>query len=226
MRRVVQQGGAWIFDLDDTLHNATAHVFPRINRAMTEYVQTHLNLSEADANALRHRYWQRYGATILGLIRHHGTDPAHFLWHTHQFPDLHRVLVAEPMLRATLIRLPGRKFVFSNAPVHYAQGVLRALGIINLFAAVYTIEHTGYRPKPDVFGFLRLLRSHHLHPRRCIMVEDKLENLRTAKRLGMKTVWVTGAAVTRGRAPGYVDTTVRSVAQLTGLVRPIQTTGL
>lgn len=226
MRRVVQQGGAWIFDLDDTLHNATAHVFPRINRAMTEYVQTHLNLSEADANALRHRYWQRYGATILGLIRHHGTDPAHFLWHTHQFPDLHRVLVAEPMLRATLIRLPGRKFVFSNAPVHYAQGVLRALGIINLFAAVYTIEHTGYRPKPDVFGFLRLLRSHHLHPRRCIMVEDKLENLRTAKRLGMKTVWVTGAAVTRGRAPGYVDRTVRSVAQLTGLVRPIQTTGL
>ncbi len=226
MRRVVQQGGAWIFDLDDTLHNATAHVFPRINRAMTEYVQTHLNLSEADANALRHRYWQRYGATILGLIRHHGTDPAHFLWHTHQFPDLHRVLVAEPMLRATLTRLPGRKFVFSNAPVHYAQGVLRALGIINLFAAVYTIEHTGYRPKPDVFGFLRLLRSHHLHPRRCIMVEDKLENLRTAKRLGMKTVWVTGAAVTRGRAPGYVDRTVRSVAQLTGLVRQVQTTGL
>jgi putative hydrolase of the HAD superfamily len=221
----VRQGGAWIFDLDDTLHNATAHVFPRINRAMTEYVQKHLNLCEADANALRHSYWQRYGATILGLIRHHDTDPAHFLWHTHQFPDLHRVLVAEPMLRATLTRLPGRKFVFSNAPVHYAEAVLRALNIIDLFAAVYTIEHTRYRPKPDTFGFLRLLRNHRLHPRRCIMVEDKLENLKTAKRLGMKTVWVTGASVTRGRAPGYVDKTVRSVANLTGLVKQVQTTG-
>ena len=65
----MRQGGAWIFDLDNTLHNATAHIFPRINRAMTQYVQTHLNLSEEDANALRHTYWRRYGATILGLIR-------------------------------------------------------------------------------------------------------------------------------------------------------------
>ena len=222
MKRVAQQGGAWIFDLDNTLHNATVHVFPHINRAMTAYVQTHLNLSEIDADALRLTYWRRYGATILGLIRHHETDPAHFLWHTHQFPDLPNVLVAEPMLRATLTRLPGRKFVFSNAPVHYAEAVLRALGIHDLFADVYTIEHTRYRPKPDTFGFLRLCRSHHLHPRRCIMVEDKLENLKTAKRLGMKTVWVTGALVTRGRAPGYVDKTVRSVAKLPDMLRQLK----
>lgn len=213
---------SWIFDLDNTLHNATVHVFPHINRAMTQYVQTHLNLSEVDANALRLSYWQRYGATILGLIRHHDTDPAHFLWHTHQFPDLHNVLVVEPMLRATLTRLPGRKFVFSNAPVHYARDVLRALGIIDLFSDVYTIEHTRYRPKPDSYGFLRLCRSHHLHPRRCIMVEDKLENLKTAKRLGMKTVWVTGMLLAPGRAPGYVDKTVRSVAKLPELLKQIK----
>lgn len=216
------QSAAWIFDLDNTLHNATAHIFPRINRAMTQYVQTHLSLSEADANALRQSYWRRYGATILGLIRHHDTDPAHFLWHTHQFPDLHNVLVAEPMLRATLRRLPGRKFVFSNAPVHYAHAVLRTLGIIDLFADVYTIEHTRYRPKPDTFGFLRLCRSHHLPPRRCIMVEDNLDNLRTAKRLGMKTVWVTGASALLGRAPGYVDQTVRSVARLPDMLVRLQ----
>lgn len=218
----MQQSAAWIFDLDNTLHNATAHIFPRINRAMTQYVQTHLNLSESDANALRQSYWRRYGATILGLIRHHDTDPAHFLWHTHQFPDLHNVLVAEPMLRATLRRLPGRKFVFSNAPVHYAHAVLRALGIIDLFADVYTIEHTRYRPKPDTFGFLHLCRSHHLRPRRCIMVEDNLDNLRTAKRLGMTTVWVSSASVLRGRAPGYVDQTVRSVARLPDLLVRLQ----
>lgn len=215
-------GSAWIFDLDNTLHNASVHVLPRIDRAMTEYVRTHLDLSHAAANDLRESYWRRYGATIIGLIRHHDTDPAHFLRETHQFPDLHHVLVAEPMLRASLTRLPGRKFVFSNAPVHYARDVLRALGIFDLFSDVYTIEHTRYRPKPDSFGFLRLCRSHHLHPRRCIMVEDKLENLRTAKRLGMKTVWVTGALVARGRAPGYVDKAVRSVARLPELLKQLQ----
>lgn len=201
---------AWIFDLDNTLHNATPHIFPHINRAMTAYLQQHLQLDEQAAGELRRSYWQRYGATLLGLMRHHGTDPRHFLWHTHQFPDLRRMVVREPQLRHALRRLPGRKFVFSNAPVHYARAVLRVLGIGSLFDAVFSIERVGFRPKPDAHGFLRLCRTHHLRPRRCIMVEDSLENLRTAKRLGMKTVWVSGAE----RAPGYVDLRVPGMAAL------------
>jgi putative hydrolase of the HAD superfamily len=177
---------------------------------MTAYLQQHLHLDEAEAGALRRRYWQRYGATLLGLIKHHDTDPAHFLWHTHQFPDLKRMVVREPQLRHVLQRLRGRKYLFSNAPVHYARAVLRVLGITDLFEAVFSIETVGFRPKPDAYGFLRLCRAHHLRPRRCIMVEDSLENLRTAKRLGMKTVWVSQAE----RAPGYVDRRVTGITDL------------
>jgi len=75
---------------------------------------------------------------------------------------------------------------------------------------VFSIESVRFRPKPDVYGFLRLCRTHHLRPRRCIMVEDSLENLRTAKRLGMKTVWVSAAE----RVPGYVDARVTGITQL------------
>ncbi|MCW5574468.1 MAG: pyrimidine 5'-nucleotidase [Burkholderiales bacterium] len=201
---------AWIFDLDNTLHDASPHIFPHINRAMNAYLQQHLQLDEASAGELRRSYWRRYGATLLGLMRHHGTDPRHFLWHTHQFPDLERMVVGEPRLRHALRRLPGRKFVFSNAPVHYARAVLRVLGIGSLFDAVFSIERVGFRPKPDAYGFLKLCRAHHLRPRRCIMVEDSLENLRTAKRLGMKTVWVSRAE----RVPGYVDVRVQDMAAL------------
>ncbi|HEX5337716.1 MAG TPA: pyrimidine 5'-nucleotidase, partial [Gallionella sp.] len=109
----------WIFDLDNTLHNASAHVFPHINRSMTAYLQQHLQLDEAAANALRMHYWQRYGATLTGLMRHHGTRPEHFLWHTHQFPQLDRMVLREPRLRHVLKALPGRKVVFTNAPQHY-----------------------------------------------------------------------------------------------------------
>jgi putative hydrolase of the HAD superfamily len=200
----------WIFDLDNTLHNATPHIFPHINRAMTAYLQAHLGLDEDAAGELRRRYWQRYGATLLGLMRHHDTDPRHFLWNTHQFPDLERMLVREPQLRATLRRLPGRKFVFSNAPVHYSRAVLKALSIADLFDDVFTIERTRYRPKPDSHGFLGVCRANHLRPQRCIMVEDSADNLKTAKRLGMKTVWVTKVA----RAPAHVDMNITSLAQL------------
>ena len=201
---------AWIFDLDNTLHNASPHIFPHINRAMTEYLQNELGIDADAAGALRQQYWKRYGATLLGLMRHHGTDPRHFLWHTHQFPDLQRMLVREPLLRSTLRRLPGRKLVFSNAPVGYARAVLKALAIRDLFDAVFTIERTRFRPKPDTHGFLRLLRANRLRARRCIMVEDTLANLRTAKKLGMKTVWVTR----KRRAPRYVDLRIGNLGEL------------
>src|SRR5262249_31813631 len=98
----------------------------------------------------------------------------------------------------------------SNAPVHYARAVLEMLGIADLFDGLFSIESTRFRPKPDTYGFLRLTRSNHLKPGRCIMVEDNLENLRTAARLGMKTVWVTKAA----RPPACVDVKVTRLMQL------------
>lgn len=200
----------WIFDLDNTLHNATPYIFPHINRSMTAYLQEHLQLDEAEANALRVHYWQRYGATLSGLMRHHGTKPEHFLWHTHQFPELERMVLREPRLRHVLKALPGRKLVFSNAPQHYAQAVLRLLRIDGLFDGVMAVEQTRFRPKPDSFGFLRLLRQHRLKAAQCVMVEDSAENLQAAKRLGMRTVWVSGET----RNPPYVDVKVRNVMEL------------
>lgn len=200
----------WIFDLDNTLHDARPHVFPHLNRAMTAYLQAVLDLDEAAAGELRQRYWRLYGATLLGLVRHHAVDPAHFLRETHRFPELERMLMKEPGLRRTLRRLRGRRIVFSNGPVHYAQAVLKALRIADLFDDVFTIERTRFRPKPDAYGFLRLLRRHRLDARQCIMVEDTLANLRTAKKLGMRTVWMSRAR----NAPGFVDVTVRDLRGL------------
>lgn len=200
----------WIFDLDNTLHDASPHIFPHINRSMTAYLQQHLQLDEAAANALRMHYWQRYGATLSGLMRHHGTDPDHFLWHTHQFPELERMVLREPRLRHVLKALPGRKVVFSNAPQRYAQAVLKLLRVADLFDDVMAVEQTRYRPKPDSFGFLRLLRQHRVVAAQCIMIEDSLENLVAAKRLGMRTVWVNAG---HKNAP-YVDVKIRDVMQL------------
>jgi len=200
----------WIFDLDNTLHDARPHIFPHINRAMTQYLQRTLALEEAAAGELRQEYWRRYGATLLGLMRNHGTDPADFLRETHRFDDIERMVRKEAGLRHTLRSMRGRRIVFSNGPVQYAQAVLKALRIADLFDDVFSIEHTRYRPKPDAYGFLLLLRRNRLSARQCIMVEDTLENLRTAKKLGMRTVWFAQAH----NAPGYVDHTIRSVRAL------------
>lgn len=200
----------WIFDLDNTLHDANPHIFPHISRSMTRYLERHLGLDPDAASELRMRYWRRYGATLLGLMRHHGTDPGHFLRETHDFPELRRMVVRDPPLRAALSRLPGRKLIFSNSPAHYSAAVLRVLRLDGFFDGVFAIEHTRYRPKPDPAGFRRLLRRHRLRARDCVMVEDTHVNLVTAKRLGMRTVWVTREP----RVPPCVDFAVRSVVEL------------
>jgi putative hydrolase of the HAD superfamily len=203
-------GLTWLFDLDNTLHDARPHVFPHINRSMTQYIMRHLQLDEPGASDLRQRYWQRYGATLLGLMRHHAVDPHHFLWHTHQFPELARMVVAEAGLRHCLRRLPGRKILFSNSPRHYALAVLDVLGIGPLFDAVHTIEHTRFRPKPSLAGLRALLARERLLPQRTVLVEDMLVNLVTARRLGLKTVWITRET----RRPVWLDVKTSSVLDL------------
>ncbi len=203
-------GHVWIFDLDDTLHDASAHVFPHINRAMTEYLMTHLDLSEDDASRLRRQYWQLYGATLKGLMRHHGTDPYHFLHQTHQFPQLHAMIVKARGLRIALRQLIGRKVVFTNAPMTYAEQVLRLLKIRDLFEGVFSIESTRFHPKPSSIGFFHLLRHFHIDPARCTMVEDSLPALLTAKKLGMRTVYIHPKV----KRPAFVDIRVGSVMAL------------
>lgn len=200
----------WIFDLDNTLHDASHRIFPHINRAMTDYIVRHLAVDEHEAGRLRQAYWQRYGATLRGLVCHHGVDPHHFLAETHRFDDLTHFLRWEPGLRAALRRLPGRKVVFSNGPLRYAGAVLAAIGLRHVFDAVYAIESVRLQPKPARAAFRRVLRAEGCSARRAVMVEDSLENLRVAKSLGMRTVWIHAGH----RRPAYVDVRLASVRRL------------
>ena len=202
----------WIFDLDNTLHDARPHIFPSMHDQMNAWLMRRFGLDLAGANEMRRFFWERYGTTLKGLMRHHGEDPKRFIRETHQFPELDPMVVGENALRHALARLDGLRLVFSNAPRHYVHEVLRALGVARFFHGIYTIEDTRYRPKPAFNGFRVLLRAHNIDPHRCVMVDDMLENLRAAKRLGMATVWVSPLA----RCPAWIDLRVRSV---TGLPR-------
>ena len=147
-------------------------------------------------------------------MRHFGMDPRRFLAETHVFPELADIVVHENALRHALERLGGMKLVFSNAPRQYVRQVLRALGLARYFDGVYAIEDARYRGKPALHGFHVLLRNHDLDPHRCAFVDDILDNLRTAHRLGMSTVWVSSA---KRRVP-FVDLRIASVVDLPRLV--------
>ena len=227
----------WLFDLDNTLHDASHAIFPLISANMTTYIARVLGdgVTPASAeqinaaNAARLDYWKRYGATLLGMMRHHQVRAADFLRETHDLAGLQQLIRAERGLARMLRSLPGRKIVLTNAPTRYSRDVLRHLGLARQFSHHVAIEnmhvHGQLRPKPSKLMLRRLLRRHGVAAHRCILVEDTLANLRSARQLGMRTVWVTqylrgsGASAQAPLArvpnrPAYVDVKVKSVRQL------------
>ena len=205
----------WIFDLDNTLHDAAVHIFPSMHLQIQDFLKRNFALDDEGASRMRRDFWQRYGTTMNGLMRHHGTDPKRFLAETHVFPELGNMVVHENALRHALARLGGRKLMYSNAPRHYVKEVMRALGVARFFDAIYTIEDARYRGKPAPHGFHVLLRNHDLDPHRCAFIDDSLDNLRTAHRLGMSTVWVSPLR----RKVSFVDIRVASVTELAFRIR-------
>jgi putative hydrolase of the HAD superfamily len=212
----------WLFDLDDTLHDASTASMRHLHVAMGEYIVQELGISSAESDALRRRYWLRYGATLLGLMRHHGVRADHFLHHTHRLPGLEERVRGRGADIAALARLPGRKIILTNAPAAYAHRVLGVLGIGHLFDAVLAIEDMhmfGHlRPKPDARMFRALAAKLKVPATRCVLVEDTLVHQKAARSVGMQTVWMQGwlpkTVQRRHRRPAYVDRRVRRLKQL------------
>lgn len=161
---------------------------------MSAYIVEELGVSEEEARALRLTYLLRYGATLLGLVRHHDIKAAHFLHHTHLLPGLEGRVHGHPHDFDAIARLPGRKFVLTNAPQAYAQRVLGALGVGMLFDGVLSIEDmvmfNHLRPKPDARMLRWVAARLKVHPSRCVLVEDTLQHQKAARRVGMATVWM------------------------------------
>jgi putative hydrolase of the HAD superfamily len=228
----------WLFDLDNTLHDASHAIFPAINRNMNAYIAQVLGGSGAPAgseevNAVRLAYWRRYGATLLGMVKHHQVRPEDFLREAHRFDDLSAMIRAERGLGRLLKRLPGRKILLTNAPRRYSHEVLRHLGLHRHFARHIAIEtmyvHRQLRPKPSRSLLRKLVAREGTTARRCILVEDTVESLKAARSLGLRTVWVTRylasnpnlqqppgpvSAAKLSKCPAYVDVKVKSVRQL------------
>src|SRR4029453_11999210 len=187
------------------------------SQRITDFVQVRRGVERAEADRLRHTYWQRYGATLLGLVRHHGVDPHHFLRTTHDF-DIVALVRAERGLAQLFSRLAGRKLLLTNAPRHYAGVVIRQLRLHAHFATHYTIErmrvHGRYRPKPSKSMLRATLARERIDPGRVILVDDSPSNLRAARALGVRTVLVArhfDRSTPRRRLAGRFGLRIRSL---------------
>ncbi len=195
----------WIFDLDNTLYPPSAELFTLIDARMAAYIMRLLNCDAAEARRVQKNYFHDHGTTMAGLMAHHGVEPEDFL------VDVHAVSLdrLQPCarLRSGLEQLPGRRLIFTNADADYAQRVLDARGIGDLFEGICDIRATAYTPKPEATAYDRMIARHNVDPTRSLFVEDMARNLTPAKALGMTTLWLDNGSESghRDHQPDRVD---------------------
>lgn len=190
----------WVFDLDNTLYPAPA-LYDLIGERMTAYIARAARVCTEEALVLRERYFHLYGATVVGLTRHHGVDAHDFMAYVHDVPN--GVLERDGELVRLIGALPGRKFVFTNGGGGHAERTIERLGLSRVIDAVFDLEDVGFAPKPEFVAYQRLAEICGINPRAALFVEDTLRNLEPAHELGFATALV--GPVHPEPRPAYVD---------------------
>ena len=204
---------SWIFDLDNSLYPPSADLFALIDVRMGAFIQRLLGCDAEEARRVQKRHFLEHGTTLAGLMRDHGVDPHEFLDFVHDI-DLAR-LAADPALVAALDRLPGRKFIFTNADEGHARRVLDRLGLANAFDGMHDIHAMDYVPKPNPPGYAAMCDRHGIDPARALFVDDMARNLAPAKALGMVTVWLDNGSERGGHDadPATIDYVAHEIGQ-------------
>jgi len=203
----------WVFDLDNTLYSPEVRLFDQIELRMTAWVMEVLKVTRDEADAIRRDYWQRYGTTLAGLMTEHGVDPDPYLVEIHDISF--DALRPDPVLAEGIARLPGRKIVYTNGSAPYAERVLAARGLTDLFDAVYGVEHAGFRPKPERAAFEAVFAADGILPAQAAMFEDDPRNLAEPHAMGMRTVHVAPARTPAGHIHHHTDDLAGFLARVT-----------
>jgi putative hydrolase of the HAD superfamily len=178
----------WIFDLDNTLYPAACDLFSQIDVRMGTFISELLGVDRVEARRIQKQYYYDHGTTLAGLMANEGVHPETFLNFVHDIDVT--PIPPSPELRDALMRLPGRRIVYTNGSRTHAENVMARLGVADIFDGIYDIIASGYRPKPSPEPYDDLISLYGIDPRRAVMVEDIHRNLVPAHAMGMATVLI------------------------------------
>ncbi|KAA0258363.1 pyrimidine 5'-nucleotidase [Deferribacter autotrophicus] len=178
-----------IFDLDNTLYNPKKNVLKEVDTLINDYMIKKVGIPPNIVNELRKEYRDNYGTTLNGLIKNYSINPNDYLDYVHDI-DYSRLIKKDELLLKILREFDQKKIVYTNGSRKHAFKVLKHLGVLEEFDAIYSIEDLDYKPKPFVESFYNFLKKSKVKPEKSLFFEDMEVNLNGAKKIGFKTALV------------------------------------
>jgi putative hydrolase of the HAD superfamily len=97
----------------------------------------------------------------------------------------------KPLLSKLIKNLPGKKFIFTNGNKVHLDDVLKKMKLKSAFHNTANSDEFNLHIKPDMYSYLYVDSKFKLDRfNEVFFFEDSIENLKTAKKIGWKTVLI------------------------------------
>ncbi len=204
----------WIFDFDLTLYGFDEiEVLQSMDFPMNAFIQSHLKMSEIEANVLRKKFWAKYGTTLAGLRSEFNVDPHNFFDFIHSHSN---IVHPKPnkKLQEILSKIICEKWIFTNGRRDWAEIGTEKLGVQAFFTKLIDLEDSNWIGKPHDIAYeivkRAMITSGRSEDQKVVFLDDNYENLITAKKHGWYTVWMKPL----DEKPGPFDAHIHSLLEL------------
>ena len=177
-----------LIDLDNTVYPEDSNIFSQIDKKMKEFISQTLNISLEEAFKTQKKYFKENGTTLRGLMLNHNLKPKPFLEYVHNINIA--TIASNTALNNFLSNYTGKKIIFTNGTKKHAENVLKKVSIFRNIDFIFDIEDANYIPKPNEITYKKIISKYKLTPSNTVMFDDIPINLKTAKKLGIKTVLI------------------------------------
>ena len=177
-----------LIDLDNTVYPEDSNIFTQIDLKMKSFISKNLKVSLDEAYKIQKKYFINNGTTLRGLMLYHNVQPEKFLSYVHDI-DLNSIK-KNKKLSDELKNYKGKKIIFTNGSEEHAKRVLDKIGLDTTVENIFDIIRAEYIPKPNILTYQKVIKEYSLDPKKTIMIDDLPNNLKTAKKLRMKTVLI------------------------------------
>ena len=211
LKRNFEKKNFWIFDLDNTIYDPKSKIFDQIDLRMKQFISSRLNISKEEAFKIQKKFYNEYGTTLSGLMKHYQIQPNEFLKFVHDV-DLSKLKKCSHLFKE-INQLPGRKIIYTNGDQDYAKKVLNSLGVESLFEYILDITKSKYIPKPSVEPLINYLNKNNINLKTCVYFEDLEKNLENAHKYGITTVHIEDKINKKKTTQPFIDFRFKSILE-------------
>jgi pyrimidine 5'-nucleotidase len=178
------------FDLDNTIYSRDSGLWEAIGNRINLYITDVLHIPEDQVYKIRQYCRDNYGTSLRGLKNLYEIDEEEYLAYVHDI-DLSNILKDDGKLTKLFRLISQRKILFTNSDAAHAYRVLNFFNIRHHFDQIIDVISIKPYVKPQPEAFMKALSISNLSsPDGCMFIDDMIENIEQAKKLGFISILV------------------------------------